>query len=63
VLGLAVLALGVWVLSRSDLITGPAAPRPRSLAALSGRPPIGGPKQLPISYDHFAARFVRLIPT
>ena len=28
VLGLAVLALGVWVLSRSDLITGPAAPRP-----------------------------------
>jgi len=28
VLGLAVLALGVWVLSRSDLITGHAAPQP-----------------------------------
>jgi hypothetical protein len=28
VLGLAVLALGVWVLSRSDLITGQAAPQP-----------------------------------
>lgn len=28
VLGLAVLALGVWVLSRSDLITGQAAPPP-----------------------------------
>ena len=28
VLGLAVLALGVWVLSRSDLITGPAASQP-----------------------------------
>jgi len=41
VLGLAVLALGVWVLSRSDLITGPAAPQPP-------RPPQpGGPVRPP----------------
>ena len=41
-LGLTVLARGVGVLSRSDLITGPVAPQPRPARRRSGRGREGG---------------------